>query len=160
MGGKVTETELARFASWLEWGQPKGEPGPYLKYFREQGDAANCYHTYNPFDMEKRVWEAFQSVPDFGALMVLVSEKKGFTAQLSQRATRLHKGLYSKYELWPLPGGKRFKIEGFGQVERRDDEFNFGVAMLTAVIYQRAAENYPGAIFYTTDRWPAVVRIH
>lgn len=164
MGGKVTVAELVQFASWLEWGEPKGEPGPYLKYFKGLNDMTNCYYTYNPFDMEKRVRVAFQSLPTSGPLLVRTFEKKGFAAQISCRKARLHKGLYGKRELWPVVGGKRYTIAGYevpGQVKDSGGQSDLitGVAMLTAVIYQRAAESYPGTVFYITDRWPAAVRI-
>lgn len=164
MDGKVTITELAQFASWLEWGQPKGEPGPYLKYFHESADITSCYYTYNPFDMEKRVREAFQGIPESGALLVRVSEKKGFMARVLPRKARLHKGLYNKSELWPVLGRKKYTIAGDEEPKQVEGEparrgLITGVAMLTAVIYQRAAESYPGAVFYMTDRWPAAVRI-
>lgn len=164
MDGKVTITELAQFASWLEWGQPKGEPGPYLKYFHESADITSCYYTYNPFDMEKRVREAFQELPESEALLIRVSEEKHFTARVSSRRVRLHKGMYSKHELWPVLGRKRCTIPGYEAPERgrgKAERSNLitGIAMLTAIIYQRAAESYPGAVFYMTDRWPAAVRI-
>lgn len=163
MGGSLTLTELADFADWLDGEQT--DRAPYMAYLDRPEYKVLCCYVYNPFDMEKKARMAFQGMQPIEALLVDVSGDDGFSAKVTGRRVCLHDGrIYKKRELWPLHGGFKYKIGGYCPENTypnggERDNLLKGVALLTASVYQRAAEDYPGPVFFTSNSWPAAIRI-